>query len=210
MLHIAIAGNIGAGKTSLAKKLASHYNWEVCFEAVEENPYLQDFYKDMTRWAFHLQIYFLNSRFEQVLKAQKNKIPTIQDRTIYEDAYVFAQNLKDSGLMSKRDYENYYQVFSTMTQFVKAPDLLIYLEADLDKLKSQIQKRGRNFEQNIPDNYLLQLNHYYKAWLDNYKNGKVLKIDMQTTDFVNNPLDWERIVECIDTSLKLETNSSKN
>lgn len=204
MLHIAIAGNIGAGKTSLAQKLASHYHWEVCFEAVEDNPYLQDFYEDMPRWAFHLQIYFLNSRFEQVLQAQKSKIPTIQDRTIYEDAYVFAQNLKDSGLMTQRDYENYYQVFSSMTQFVSPPDLLIYLEADLEKLKSQIQKRGRNFEQSIPDDYLLQLNHYYKTWLDDYQEGKVLKIDMKQTDFVNNPLDWESIITKIDNIINLE------
>lgn len=204
MLHIAIAGNIGAGKTSLATKLASHYHWEVCFEAVENNPYLQDFYEDMPRWAFHLQIYFLNSRFEQVLQAQKSKIPTVQDRTIYEDAYVFAQNLKDSGLMTARDYDNYYQVFSAMTQFVSPPDLLIYLEADLDKLKSQIHKRGRNFEQSIPDEYLVQLNHYYKTWLNNYQEGKVLKLDMQKIDFVNNPSDWQEIVEKIDNLIEIE------
>ncbi len=203
MLHIAVAGNIGAGKTTLASRLAKHYQWEVRFESVEDNPYLSDFYLDMPRWSFHLQIYFLNSRFKQVLEVKQNIKPTIQDRTIYEDAYVFAHNLRESDLMSERDFQNYQDVFKAMIQFVKPPDLLIYLRADLPKLKAQIAQRGRDFEKNIPDEYLLNLNQHYNNWIENHYPHKILVIDINEKDLLNEPKEWENLLQKIDENLKI-------
>lgn len=202
MLHIAVAGNIGAGKTTLASRLAKHYAWEVRFESVEDNPYLSDFYSDMIRWSFHLQIYFLNSRFKQVLEVKQNTKPTIQDRTIYEDAFVFAHNLRESNLMSERDFQNYQDVFKAMIQFVKAPDLLIYLRADLPKLKSQITKRGRDFEKNIPDEYLLNLNQHYENWIQNHYQHPLLIVDINEKDLLNQPQEWDNLLAQIDKKLK--------
>jgi deoxyadenosine/deoxycytidine kinase len=201
MKHIAIAGNIGAGKTTLASLLAKHFGWEVSFESVEDNPYLADFYEDMDRWAFHLQIYFLNHRFNQVLKVQRANKPVVQDRTIYEDAYVFAKNLFEDGKMNIRDYHNYLNVFKSMAEFVTPPDLLIYLKADLPKLTSQISKRGRDFEANIPETYLKSLNEHYDEWIRQYDLGRLLVIDINDKDFLNNPDDWSSIVESIKKKL---------
>ncbi|TAF65697.1 MAG: deoxynucleoside kinase [Cytophagales bacterium] len=208
MKHIAVAGNIGAGKTTLAQRLAGHFGWEVSFESVEDNPYLADFYEDMPRWAFHLQIYFLNNRFAQVQQVRLGSVPTIQDRTIYEDAHIFARNLVESGLMPTRDYENYWKVYSSMLQYVHAPDLLIYLRADVEKLQNQIRKRGREFEQTIPAQYLLDLNKCYEDWISQYKESTLLVIEMSQLDFVNNEKDWLFILESIEQKM-LETNSIK-
>jgi deoxyadenosine/deoxycytidine kinase len=201
--HIALAGNIGSGKTTLAEKLAKHYRWTPLYESVEYNPYLKDFYGDMPRWAFHLQIYFLNSRFKQANKIHASETPIIQDRTIYEDAYIFAENLRASGVMSEKDYQCYLDLFHSMMDFVKPPDLLIYLKADIAKLVQQIQKRNRDFEYNIKLEYLRNLNEHYEKWIANYKLGKLLIIDVNTIDFVENIEDFASIVGRIE----LETNS---
>lgn len=201
--HIAICGNIGSGKTTLAEKLSKHYGWTALFESVEHNPYLRDFYQDMTKWAFHLQIFFLNSRFKQVNQIRESKKPTIQDRTIYEDAYIFAANLHQTGYMSERDYESYRDVFESMMQFVQPPDLLIYLKADIPKLVQQIEKRGRDFEYSIRIDYLLSLNARYEEWIGRYNLGKLLIIDVNHMDFVGNPDDFSGVVSRID----LEINS---
>jgi deoxyadenosine/deoxycytidine kinase len=204
-MHIAVAGNIGAGKTTLAHRLATHFDWTPYFESVDDNPYLADFYEDMERWSFHLQIYFLNSRFNQVQRVRQNPKPTIQDRTIYEDAHVFALNLVDSGLMDKRDYENYLQVYQNMLKFITPPDLLIYLKADLPKLKHHIQKRGRGYESHIPDEYLLNLNQHYENWIDQYCEGELMVIDMNERDFVNNQGDWDSLLNGIASRLSAKT-----
>ncbi|MCE2734070.1 MAG: deoxynucleoside kinase [Cyclobacteriaceae bacterium] len=201
--HIAIAGNIGSGKTTLAGKLGKHYGWQVLYESVDNNPYLRDFYEDMKRWAFHLQIYFLNSRFKQVNDIQQAARPTVQDRTIYEDAYIFAANLYKSGHINERDYQSYLDIFHSMVGFVKAPDLLIYLKADIPKLVEQIQKRGRDYENAIRLDYLKNLNEHYENWIAQYKAGKLLIIDVNPLDFVNNTEDFSFIVNKID----LEVNS---
>ncbi|MFC6997848.1 deoxynucleoside kinase [Rufibacter roseus] len=200
-MHIAIVGNIGAGKTTLATKLAQHFKWEVFLEAVDDNPYLKDFYEDMPRWAFHLQVFFLNSRFNQVLQINENKTGVVQDRTIYEDAYIFAKNLHQSGMMSDRDYQNYFNLFQSMTRMVKAPDLLVYLRADLPKLIGQIQKRGRDYEDNISLSYLKNLNEHYEQWINGYNHGKLLVIDVNNMDFVKNPEDLGTIIERINIEL---------
>ncbi|MBC3541457.1 deoxynucleoside kinase [Rufibacter sediminis] len=200
-MHIAIVGNIGAGKTTLATKLAQHYKWEVFLEAVDNNPYLKDFYEDMPRWAFHLQVFFLNSRFNQVLQINERTSGVIQDRTIYEDAYIFAKNLHHSGMMSDRDYQNYFNLFESMTKMVKAPDLLVYLKSDLPKLIGQIQKRGRDYEDNISLAYLKNLNEHYDQWIANYKQGKLLVIDANQIDFVQNPEDLGNIIDRINIEL---------
>ncbi|WP_181305884.1 deoxynucleoside kinase [Rufibacter sp. XAAS-G3-1] len=200
-MHIAIVGNIGAGKTTLATKLAQHYKWEVFLEAVDNNPYLKDFYEDMPRWAFHLQVFFLNSRFNQVLKINERTTGVVQDRTIYEDAYIFAKNLHHSGMMSDRDFQNYFSLFESMTKMVKAPDLLVYLKADLPKLIGQIQKRGRDYEDNISLAYLKNLNEHYDQWIANYKQGKLLVIDVNHMDFVQNPEDLGLIIDRINIEL---------
>ncbi|MFZ9980733.1 MAG: deoxynucleoside kinase [Cyclobacteriaceae bacterium] len=199
--HIAIAGNIGSGKTTLAEKLSRHYGWIPLYESVDHNPYLRDFYSDMTRWAFHLQIYFLNSRFSQVREIRKSDKTIIQDRTIYEDAYIFAANLHRSGHISERDYQSYLDIFNSMTSFVEAPDLLIYLKADIPKLVQQIQKRNRDFEFNIKLEYLRSLNEHYENWISDYKNGKLLVIDVNKMDFVENIEDFSSIVNRVDLEL---------
>lgn len=201
-MHIAITGNIGAGKTTLTQMLGKHYGWGVLYEAVEGNPYLNDFYKDMDRWAFNLQIYFLNSRFAQVQKIRSLTYTTVvQDRTFYEDAYIFARNLYDSGIMTERDYQSYLMLFDTMIKAVSAPDLMIYLKADIPKLTQQIKKRGRDFEADISEEYLRNLNAYYEAFVDKYDHGKLLVIDVNSIDFANNPDDFKAILEVIDREL---------
>jgi deoxyadenosine/deoxycytidine kinase len=201
--HIAICGNIGCGKTTLTEKLARHYGWKPLFESVDHNPYLRDFYQDMAKWAFHLQIYFLTSRFRQVNQIRESTSPTIQDRTIYEDAYIFAANLKQTGYMSARDYACYREIFDSMLEFVKPPDLLIYLKADIPKLVQQIEKRGRDFEYAIRIDYLRSLNAHYEEWIGSYQLGKLLIIDVNKVDFVDNFDDFAGIVSRID----LQTNS---
>lgn len=201
--HIAICGNIGCGKTTLTEKLARHYGWTPLYESVEQNPYLRDFYQDMTKWAFHLQIYFLNSRFRQVIQIRGSNGPTIQDRTIYEDAYIFAANLRQSGFMAPRDYACYREIFDSMLRFVQPPDLLIYLKADIPKLVEQIEKRGRDFEYAIRIDYLKSLNLHYEEWISRYKLGRLLIVDVNKLDFVNKVDDFASIVSRID----LEANS---
>lgn len=198
MKHIAVAGNIGAGKTTLATRLAEHYGWQASFESVDDNPYLADFYGDMNRWSFNLQIYFLSTRFNQLLDIAKNDVPTILDRTIYEDATIFARNLHDSGLMTDRDYKNYVEVFWLMTKFVPAPDILIYLKADLPGLKARIRQRGREYEQNIPEEYLAKLNTYYDDWMQSYNFGAVLTVDISQTDLIESKEDWHSLIQQID------------
>ena len=200
-MHIAIVGNIGAGKTTLASKLAQHFKWDLYLEAVENNPYLKDFYEDMERWAFHLQVYFLNSRFSQVQTIQDSSRSVIQDRTIYEDAFIFAKNLHQSGLMSTRDYENYFALFQSMISMVKAPDLMIYLKADLPRLIGQIEKRNRDYENSISINYLRNLNEHYNTWMSSYDLGRQLVIDVNNLDFVANPEDLGSIIEKIQAEL---------
>jgi deoxyadenosine/deoxycytidine kinase len=199
--HIAVCGNIGSGKTSLTEKLAKHYGWNPLYESVDNNPYLRDFYQDMSKWAFHVQIFFLNSRFRQVNEIHGNPKPTIQDRTIYEDAYIFAANLHQSGHMTDRDYRNYMEIFQSMITFVKPPDLLIYLKASVPKLVRQIEKRGRDFEYSIRLDYLRQLNKQYEAWISNYRDGKLLTIDVDRLDFVENIDDFSSIVTKVDYEL---------
>lgn len=200
-MYLAICGNIGSGKTSLAEKLSHHYGWDVKFESVDDNPYLADFYEDMKKWAFHLQIYFLNNRFEQVKKIQDEKISTIQDRTIYEDAYIFANNLYKSELLNHRDYNTYLTLFKSMIQHVSPPDLLIYLRADIPKLVNQIQKRGREYENAIRLDYLKNLNKHYEDWIGSYDLGKLLIIDVNNLDFVNRTEDFSFVVERIDAEI---------
>lgn len=197
-MHIAIAGNIGAGKTTLTQKLAHHFGWTAFTEPVEQNPYLKDFYEDMPRWAFHLQIFFLSSRFKQILQIHHNRHHIIQDRSIYEDAYIFANNLYISQLMSAREYQNYLQLFESMISLVQPPDLLVYLRADLSKLMKQIGKRGRDYEKNISQEYLTSLNQHYERWINDYTLGKLLIIDVNPLDFVNKPQDMNFIVEQIE------------
>lgn len=200
-MHIAITGNIGAGKTTLTNMLAKHYGWEAQFEAVDGNPYLEDFYADMNRWSFALQIYFLGSRFEQIKEIQRSTKSIIQDRTIYEDAYIFAENLYDMGLLSQRDFDNYFSIFRLMKDFVKAPDLLIYLRSDVPNLVKKIYKRGRNYETSISIDYLSKLNQKYENWIQGYQEGKLLIIEVDDLDFVEHPEDFGLILEKIDAEL---------
>ncbi|MGB4774455.1 MAG: deoxynucleoside kinase [Daejeonella sp.] len=200
-MHIAIVGNIGAGKTTLTELLAKHLGHEPQYEAVDHNPYLEDFYSDMKRWSFNLQIYFLNNRFQQILEIQKNKANIIQDRTIYEDAYIFAENLHDMGLMTTRDYENYRSIFDNITSFIKPPDLLIYLKASVPTLVNNIQRRGREYEAGIRLDYLSKLNEKYKKWIDNYKEGKLLVLDKDKLDFANKPEDLGFVIERIEREI---------
>jgi len=201
-MHIAIAGNIGAGKTTLTKLLSKHYKFEGHYEDVVKNPYLDDFYDEMERWSFNLQIYFLNSRFRQIMDFTKNGKKIIQDRTIYEDAFIFAPNLKAMGLMTNRDFENYKSIFDLMESFVKAPDLLIYLRSEIPNLVDQIHKRGRDYENSISIDYLSRLNERYEAWTQTYKKGKILVIDVDGLDFVKNKEDLKIIIDKVDDSLK--------
>ena len=200
-MHVAIAGNIGAGKTTLTEMLSKHYGWEPHYEDVLKNPYLDDFYERMERWSFNLQIYFLNSRFNQMIECSQNKKDTIQDRTIYEDAFIFAPNLQAMGLMTNRDYENYKSIFNTLNSFVKDPDLLIYLRSRIPNLVDQIHKRGRDYENTISIEYLSRLNERYEAWITNYDNGKLLKINVDDMDFVENKSDYESILSMIKKEL---------
>jgi deoxyadenosine/deoxycytidine kinase len=200
-MHIALAGNIGAGKTTLTELLAKHYLWSPHYEDVDENPYLNDFYEDMQRWSFNLQIYFLKSRFNQILTIRNSSKTVIQDRTIYEDAEIFAPNLHAMGLMSTRDFNTYSDLFILMNRLVQAPDLLIYLRASVPTLVNQIQKRGREYENSIRIDYLKQLNERYEAWVNRYKAGKLLIIDVDRIDFQNNPEDLSSVIDRIDAQI---------
>lgn len=199
--HIAVAGNIGAGKTTLTEMLAKHYGWEPYFEDVEHNPYLADFYEDMPRWSFNVQMYFLNSRIRQQLAIKAGKKSVIQDRTIYEDAAIFAPNLYEMGLMSGRDFENYQSFFNNLKQLINPPDLLIYLKASVPKLVDQIQKRGREYEENIRLDYLKRLNEFYNKWIDNYKEGALLVIDLDKLDFEENIDDFSVVLQKIEQEI---------
>jgi deoxyadenosine/deoxycytidine kinase len=199
--HIAVAGNIGAGKTTLTEMLSKHYRWIPHFEDVDQNPYLFDFYEDMPRWSFNLQIYFLNSRLNQLLEISRGTETVIQDRTIYEDANIFAPNLHEMGLMSKRDYENYYDFFQTLKQMVQPPDLLIYLQASVPTLVGQIQKRGREYEENIRLDYLKRLNEYYSKWIEGYREGPLLVVNVDKTKFAEDEEDFGQIIQKIDSEL---------
>ena len=199
--HIAVAGNIGAGKTTLTELLSKHYKWIPQFEDVDHNPYLMDFYEDMPRWSFNLQIYFLNSRLNQLLDIQRGTETIIQDRTIYEDANIFAPNLHEMGLMSKRDFDNYYQFFQTLKTMVQPPDLLIYLKASVPTLVGQIQKRGREYEENIRLDYLKKLNELYNKWIEGYKEGQLLVIDVDKNNFADKEEDLGDIINKVDGML---------
>lgn len=200
-MHVAIAGNIGAGKTTLTKLLANHYKWKPHFESVDENPYLDDFYTEMERWSFNLQVYFLNTRFRQIMELKKTGEKIIQDRTIYEDATIFAPNLYAMGLMTNRDFNNYTSLFELMENLVTPPDLLIYLRANISTLVEQIHKRGRDYESSISIDYLSRLNERYEAWASTYRKGKLLIIDVDNLDFVGNKEDLGVIVDKIDAQL---------
>lgn len=200
-MHVAIAGNIGAGKTTLTKLLAKHFNWEAQLEDVVDNPYLDDFYNQMERWSFNLQVYFLNSRFRQVSQIRESGRDIIQDRTIYEDAHIFAPNLHAMGLMTNRDFENYKSLFELMEGFVEGPDLLIYLRSSIPNLVSQIHKRGRDYENSISIDYLSRLNERYEAWIHGYNKGNLLAIDVDNMDFVANPEDLGTIINKIDAEI---------
>ena len=199
-MHVAIAGNIGSGKTTLTKMLAAHYGWTPKFEPVDFNPYLADYYEDMERWSFNLQIYFLNKRFKDILEISKSDKVIIQDRTIYEDARIFARNLHDMGLMSTRDFENYTDLFDLMMSLVGLPDLLIYLRSTIPNLIAQIQKRGREYEKSIRIDYLTGLNEKYEDWIGGYK-GNLLIVDADNIKFGNRPEDFELITNMIDAKL---------
>jgi len=200
-MHVAIAGNIGAGKTTLTKLLAKHYKWEAQLEDVVDNPYLDDFYNQMERWSFNLQVYFLNSRFRQVAQIRESGKDIIQDRTIYEDAHIFAPNLHAMGLMTNRDFENYSSLFNLMESFVQGPDLLIYLRSSISNLVDQIHKRGRDYENSISIDYLSRLNERYEAWISKYDKGNLLIIDVDNLDFVSNPEDLGGIINKVEAEI---------
>ena len=200
--HIAIAGNIGVGKTSLAKILSKNYNWKLELESVKNNPYLSDFYKDMHKWSFHLQIYFLNNRFEQNQKILNSKKPVIQDRTIYEDEVIFTKNLYESGYLKKREYDNYLKLFNSIIKYVKPPDLIIYLRnKNIGKLVNNIEKRDRVFEKSIQIQYLKNLHLSYEKWIENYDLNKVLMIDVTELDFIKNTKDLEFVINKINIEI---------
>src|SRR4051812_10974966 len=200
-LHIAVAGNIGAGKTTLTSLLAKNMKWEAHYEDVDDNPYLNDFYDDMQRWSFNLQIFFLNSRFEQITRICQSGKTIIQDRTIYEDAHIFAPNLHSMGLMTSRDFNNYQQLFQLMSKFVSPPDLLIYLRASVPTLVNQIARRGRDYENSIRIDYLKRLNERYEAWISTYEQGKLLVIDIDDLNFADNPEDMGKIINKINAEI---------
>ncbi|HEA31222.1 MAG TPA: deoxynucleoside kinase [Leeuwenhoekiella sp.] len=200
-MHVAIAGNIGAGKTTLTRLLAKHFKWQPQYEDVVDNPYLDDFYNAMERWSFNLQIYFLNSRFRQLLQIQEHKKDVIQDRTIYEDAFIFAPNLHAMGLLTNRDFGNYRSLFDLMESVVAPPDLLIYLRSSIPNLVKQIHKRGRDYEASISIDYLSRLNERYEAWIHDYDKGNLLIIDVDKVDFVDNPEDLGDIINRIDAQI---------
>jgi deoxyadenosine/deoxycytidine kinase len=200
-LHVAIAGNIGSGKTTLTELLSKHYGWEPHFEDVDENPYLNDFYNEMQRWSFNLQVYFLNSRFNQIMEIRNGGKKVIQDRTIYEDAFIFAPNLHSMGLMTTRDFENYFSLFTLIESFIQAPDLLIYLRASVPTLVQQIQSRGREYEEAIRLDYLKRLNERYESWIASYDKGKIIVIDVDDNNFKEDKEDLGMIIHRIDTEL---------
>ncbi len=200
-MHIAVAGNIGSGKTTLTRLLAKNYKWEPMYEDVENNPYLNSFYEDMQRWSFNLQIFFLTSRFRQVTEIRNSKKTIIQDRTIYEDAYIFAPNLQSIGLMTTRDFENYISLFEIINSYIKPPDLLIYLRGSVPTLVNQIQKRGREYENSIRLDYLKHLNERYEAWIENYKSGKLLIINVDDNKFSENPEDLGEVINKINAEI---------
>lgn len=201
VMHIAVAGNIGSGKTTLTKLLSNHYGWEPKYESVDFNPYLADFYNDMQRWSFNVQVYFLNKRFEDVVSIRKSQDTIIQDRTIYEDARIFAPNLHDMGLMDSRDFENYSSLFSLMMSLVKSPDLIIYLKSSIPNLVAQIQKRGREYESSIRIDYLKGLNVRYEKWIEEYKDGPKLILNVDELKFEENPDHFNQIIDKIDAQL---------
>ena len=205
-MHIAIAGNIGAGKTSLTELLAKHYNWEPHYEDVIDNPYLDDFYNHMERWSFNLQVYFLKSRFEQLLSFRENNKTVIQDRTIYEDAHIFAPNLNAMGLMNQRDFKNYKGIFELMESLIQGPDILIYLRSSIPNLVNKIHKRGREYESSISIDYLSRLNERYEAWISSYDASKLIIIDVDSLDFVDNKEDLSKVINVIDNKF-LKTSS---
>ena len=200
-MHVAIAGNIGSGKSTLTGLLSKHFNWQAHYEDVDTNPYLGSFYEDMQRWSFNLQIYFLNSRFRQIVDIRKSGKKVIQDRTIYEDAHIFAPNLHDMNLMTTRDYDNYSKLFELMSSFIQPPDLLIYLRADVPTLVRQIQKRGREYEASIRIDYLKSLNDRYEEWINNYKQGKLLIVDVDNLNFSDVPEDLGLIIDKVNAEL---------
>lgn len=200
-MHISIAGNIGSGKTTLTRLLSKQYKWDAHFEDVDQNPYLNDFYNDMQRWSFNLQIYFLNTRFSQIAEIRKKGKTVIQDRTIYEDAHIFAPNLHAMGLLSTRDFDNYFSLFKLMSSLIQPPDLLIYLRASVPTLVNQIQKRGRDYENTIRIDYLNRLNERYEAWIDNYDLGKLLIIDVDNLNFSEKAEDLSKIINKIDANI---------
>jgi deoxyadenosine/deoxycytidine kinase len=200
-MHIAIAGNIGSGKTTLTALLSKQYGWKPHYEDVDDNPYLHDFYEDMQRWSFNLQIFFIKNRFSQILNIRKSGDDVVQDRTIYEDAHIFAPNLHAMGLMSSRDYESYKALFELISSLIQPPDLLIYLRASVPTLVNQIQKRGRKYENAIRLDYLLRLNERYEAWISEYKTGKMLIVDVDSTNFEENPEDLGNVINKIDAEL---------
>ena len=201
-MHFAIAGNIGAGKTSLTELLSEHYGWEANYEDVIDNPYLDDFYTHMERWSFNLQVYFLNSRFRQLLAAKGKDMKFVQDRTIYEDAHIFAPNLHAMGLMNHRDFTNYKSLFELMESLIEGPDLLIYLRSSIPNLVSKIHKRGREYENSISIDYLSRLNERYEAWISTYDKGKLLIIDVDELDFVEKNADLSKVIEKVDAEIK--------
>lgn len=201
MKHIAIAGNIGAGKTTLCELLSKQFAWDVLYEDTSINPYLSDFYYDMPRWAFNLQVYFLNSRFQQIVEIQKGSKTVIQDRTIYEDAHIFAPNLHEMGLMSKRDFENYFSLFQIMMSTIKAPDLLIYLKASIPTLVNHIQLRGRDYEGNMSLDYLKKLNQRYEQWISEFDQSPVIVVNTDELDFINNPEHLGKIISDVSSQI---------
>ena len=200
-MHIAIAGNIGSGKTTLTSLLSKNFGWDAHFEDVDDNPYLNDFYNDMQRWSFNLQIYFLNTRFNQVLSFRRSGKTLVQDRTIYEDAYIFAPNLHAMGLMSTRDFENYFTLFNMLSSLIQPPDLVVYLRATVPTLVRQIQKRGRKYEDNIRLDYLKRLNERYEAWIESYKLGKMLIVDVDSYNFIDKPEDLNVVIDKVNASI---------
>lgn len=201
MHHIAVAGNIGAGKTTLTTLIAKHYGWDPHFEDVEDNPYINDFYEDMQRWSFNLQIYFLNNRFNTIMQIRNSGKTVIQDRTVYEDAFIFAPNLHAMGLMSTRDFDNYTRIFGSLNAFIQPPDLLIYLRASIPTLVNHIQQRGREYEDSIRLDYLKRLNERYEAWISTYNKGKLLVLNIDDLDINNNPEDLGIVISKIDAEL---------
>lgn len=200
-LHVAVAGNIGSGKTTITGLLAKHFGWEAQYEDVDDNPYLNDFYEDMQRWSFNLQIYFLNSRFSQIVSIRQSNKTVIQDRTIYEDAFIFAPNLHSMGLMSTRDFENYFALFNLMSSLIEPPDLLIYLRASIPTLVNQINNRGRKYENNIRLDYLRRLNERYEAWIETYNLGKLLIINADNYNFPESTEDLSKVIDKINAEL---------